>query len=35
MPLSIYIDMDAGAVDDLLQRLAEARAHMLPAPKTN
>jgi hypothetical protein len=28
--LSIYFDMDAEAVDGLLQRLAEVRAQMLP-----
>jgi hypothetical protein len=34
-PLSIYYDMDAEAVDMLLQRLAEVRAQMLPAPNRN
>ena len=31
-PLSIYYDMDAEAVDALMQRLAEVRAQMLPPP---
>jgi hypothetical protein len=34
-PLSIYFDMDAEAVDSLMQRLAEVRAQMLPALKQN
>lgn len=32
-PLSIYFDMDAGAIDELLRRLAEIRAQMLPPLK--
>jgi hypothetical protein len=32
-PISIYVDMDAEAVDALLRRLAEIRTKMLPAPK--
>ena len=32
-PITIYVDMDAEAVDALLRRLAEIRAEMLPAPK--
>jgi len=31
-PLRLYIDMDAEAVDDLMQQLAEVRAQMLPPP---
>ena len=34
-PLIISFDLDAKAVDDLLQRLAEVRAQMLPAPRAN
>lgn len=34
-PISLYLDMDAEAVDALLGRLAEVRTRMLPAPKRN
>jgi outer membrane lipopolysaccharide assembly protein LptE/RlpB len=32
---SLYLDMDAEAVDELLWRLAEVRMRMLPAQKRN
>jgi len=34
-PVSIYMDMDAAAVDALLRQLAEIRAQMLPALRRN
>jgi hypothetical protein len=34
-PISIYLDMDAEAVDALLRRLAEIRAQMVPRPLQN
>ena len=34
-PISIYLDMDAEAIDALLQRLADVRTRMLPAPMRN
>jgi hypothetical protein len=34
-PISLYLDMDAEAVDELLWRLAEVRMRMLPAQKRN
>jgi hypothetical protein len=34
-PLSIYFDMDAEAIDELLRKLSEVRAQMLPALKRN
>jgi hypothetical protein len=34
-PVSIYMDMDAGAVDALMRQLAEIRAQMLPALRRN
>jgi hypothetical protein len=34
-PISLYLDMDAEAVDALLRRLAEIRVQMLPAPRRN
>ena len=34
-PISIYVDMDAEAVEALLLRLAEVRARMLPTPARN
>lgn len=35
IPVAIYMDMDAEAVDALLRRLAEVRTRMLPPPKRN
>ena len=32
-PISIYVDMDAEAVEALLRRLAEIRMQMLPPPQ--
>lgn len=34
-PISLYLDMDAEAVDALLRRLAEIRAQMVPPPVRN
>ena len=34
-PINICLDMDAEAVDALLQQLGEARMQMLPPPKRN
>ena len=34
-PISIYLDLDAEAVDALLQRLADVRTRMLPTPMRN
>jgi hypothetical protein len=34
-PLNIHFVLDAGAADDLLQRLAEVRSQMLPAQQRN
>lgn len=34
-PVSIFMDLDADAVDALLQQLAEIRVQMLPAPRRN
>jgi len=34
-PVSIYMDMGAEDVDALLQRLAEVRTQMVPAPTRN
>ena len=34
-PINIYLDIDAEAVDALLQQLSEARTHMLPPPRRN
>jgi hypothetical protein len=34
-PLDIYFILDAAGVDDLLRRLSEARARMLPPPMRN
>jgi hypothetical protein len=34
-PVSIYMDMDAAAVDALLRQVAEIRAQMLPALRRN
>jgi hypothetical protein len=34
-PVSIYMDMDAAAVDALLRQLTEIRAQMLPALRRN
>jgi len=34
-PVNIYLDMGAEAVDALLQRLADVRTRMLPAPMRN
>lgn len=32
-PLSVYLNFDAEAVDEILQRLSELRARMLPPPR--
>jgi hypothetical protein len=32
-PLSVYLNFDAEAVDEILQRLSELRARMLPPPQ--
>lgn len=34
-PINIYLDMDAEAVDALLQQLSEARTRMEPPPRRN
>ena len=34
-PLRIYLDFDAAAVDEMLERLTVLRAQMLPAPTRN
>lgn len=31
-PLSVFIDFDARAIDEMLDRLVAVRARMLPAP---
>jgi hypothetical protein len=33
--LSVHLDLDAAAVDDVLERLTVLRAQMLPAPVRN
>jgi hypothetical protein len=32
-PLSVHLNFDAEAVDEILQRLSELRARMLPPPR--
>lgn len=32
-PLKVFLDFDAGTVDEILVRLSEVRAQMLPPPE--
>ena len=34
-PLNVFLKFDAATVDEILQRLSELRAQMLPAPQRN
>ena len=34
-PVTLHLDLDAASVDEMLERLMELRAQMLPAPTRN